>query len=331
MLTAVIALWIVVLRLQRSWRERNDRRFQQRWRPLLMRAMVGEPEANLPPLRRGDRWRFIKLWNHLQASVRGEATQRLAAIAYRLGCDDTARRMLTSRRFTRRLFATLTLGHMRDHTAWDLLVQQLLQPGRVSSLHAARALIQIDAPQGARTIVPHLLQRDDWEMVRVALLLQAFRDPLGAELTRVLPKLPQDRLPRALQLAEVLHLHLPPAVLHPWLVPDRPEDLLVAALRLASSAQLLPAVRQLAPHPDWRVRVQVARALGRLGERADQAVLTGMLSDPQWWVRYRAARALARLPGVNREQLRDRLGELQDRYAREISRQVFAELTETPR
>lgn len=326
LLTLGIALLIMGLRIQRYWLGRHEQRFQQRWRPVLMQAMVGDPANVLPTLARRDRWRFLKLWNHMQESVRGDATQRLGALAGQLGCQRMARRLLASGSLTRRLFAILTLGHMRDATAWELLAFQLRQPGRVSSLYAARALIQIDLQRGVRAVVPHLLQRDDWEMVRIAILLQEFRDALGGELTRMLAGLPTARWPRALQLAEALHLHVPADIVLPWLQAEQPAEVLSAALRLANDAEVRPAVRALAGHADWRVRVQAARALGRLGETVDVAVLTRLLSDPQWWVRYRAAGALSQLPFLSSEELRKLLTELQDRYAREISTQVFAEL-----
>lgn len=324
--TLGIALFIIGLRVQRAWQERRERDFQQRWRPLLMLTMVGEPPAPLPPLPARDRWRFLKLWNHLQETVRGDASRKLSALARELNCQHMARRLLASSNITRRLFGILTLGHLRDADAWGTLQAQLRRRDRISSLYAARALIQIDPPRGAVAVVPQLLQREDWELVRVAILLQEFRDVLGGELTRHLTALAPQRLPRALQLAEALHLHLPAATLLPWLQSGQTAELLSAALRLAAGAEVLPAVRALAAHPDWRVRVQAARALGRLGEPDDVAVLTRLLSDPQWWVRYRAAGALANLPFLSRAQLRGLLSGLQDRYAREITHQVFAEL-----
>lgn len=327
-LTLGIALFILGLRLQRHWQGRREQRFQQCWRPVLMQAVAGEPSPTLPPLARRDQWRFLKLWNHIQESVRGEATQRLSAVAYRLGCQHMARRLLIYGRLPQRLFALLTLGHMRDGTAWGLLTWQLRRPEHTSALYAARALIQIDPQRGVQTVVPHLLQRDDWEMVRIAILLQEFREALGGELARTLAGVPAARLPRALQLAEALQLHLPPEIVQPWLQPVQRAELLTAALRLANGAALLPAVRALADHPDWRVRVQSARALGRLGEAADVAVLTRLLADPQWWVRYRAAGALTQLPFVSRDQLRGLVAGLHDRYAREAYAQVLAERRE---
>lgn len=326
--TLGIALFILGLRIQRYWQARQERHFQQRWRPGLMHMLAGNADTALPALPRRDQWRFLRLWNQVQESVRGDAAPRLAALAHQLDGQRMARRLLSSGRLTRRLLAILTLGHLRDGAAWALLEHQLRQPGGICSLYAARALLQIDLPRGATAVVPQLLQRDDWEMVHVAALLREYRDALGGDLARALAGLPAARLPRTLQLAAALHLHVPADLLLPWLQPAQPPELLSAALRLAQGAGVLPAVRSLAAHSDWRVRVRAAHALGRLGEASDVAVLTRLLSDPEWWVRYRAAGALTQLPFISHEQLRSLLAELPDRYAREISSQVLAERME---
>lgn len=325
LLTLLIALLILVLRLRRHWRDRREQRFQRQWRPLLMRAVAGETPTGLPPLAKRDQWRFLRLWNHLQESVRGEANLRLAAVARQLGGARLARQLLARRGLRHRLFGIMTLGHLRDHTAWNLLQAQLQGRDRLCALFAARALILIDAPRGVHAVLPPLLQRDDWEMVRIATLLQEFREALGRELAINLSTLPVDRLPRAMQLAEVLHLHVPDEVLLPWLHASQPAELLVVALRVCSGAAVLPAVRALAGHEDWRVRVQAARALGRLGDPSDVALLARLLGDAQWWVRYRAAGALAQLPRLQHETLRGLLDGLQDPYAREIFTHALAE------
>lgn len=325
LLTVVLLLFIIGLRLHRAWQTRHEQAFFARWNPVLMQAMMGDVDTPVPPLARRDRWLFLKLWNHFQESMRGEPVHRLGLIAYRLGCHQMAQRMLRRGNRAERLFALLTLGHMQDRSAWELLLAEIAKPQRASSLYAARALVQIDPPRAARILVPQLLVRDDWEMVRVAALLHNFRDVLGQELVQLLPQLPGSQQARALRLAEALQLQIDSALLLPWLQPDQSAELLIACLRLAAGAEVLPPVRALVGHADWRVRVQVARALGRLGQAQDVEALTRLLSDSQWWVRYRAAQALAGLPFLQREELRTLLLAQPDRYAREIAIQVLAE------
>lgn len=325
LLILVLVFTILGLRVRNLYQARRERDFIALWRPPLMRVLLGDSSAALPKLQRRDHWLFLKLWNHFQESLRGESTARLSETAYRLGCDRMARRLLRRGNSTERLFAILTLGHMRDATAWEELKAQLSRTSSQSSLYAARALIQIDAQAAARLIVPLLLERDDWEIVRVASLLQESREVLGAQLVDSLGTLARDRLPRALKLVHALALQVPTPTLLALLQPDQPVEVLIAALRLAASAETLGAVRANLRHSDWRVRVQVAKTLGRIGEAIDVQHLTALVQDPEWWVRFRAAQALAGLPFLSRDKLSRLRASMPDRYAREIFRQVFSE------
>jgi len=325
LLTVVLVVSIMILRLHRRWVERHSRIFMGVWRPALMLGMMSDAVSALPPLRRRDHWLFLKLWNHFQESVRGQSSLRLGRLAYRLNCDLIAHGLLRHGNRTERLFAILTLGHMRDRSAWDLLLHEVDKSNRSTSLYAARALVQISTQDAVESVVPRLIQRDDWELTQVATLLQNFRPALGAVLLQLLPTLPEERVLRALRLADAFRLHVDAEVLLPWLDPGQPIERLGACLRLAAGAQVLNPIRALTRHPDWRVRVQAARALGRLCQPEDAPLLTSLLSDPQWWVRYRAAQSLIGLPFASREQLQALIDSQSDRYAREIFMQVAAE------
>jgi hypothetical protein len=323
--TLLLVFTILGLRLRNLLLARRESKFIALWRPPLMRALLGDSTAELPKLRRRDQWLFLKFWNHFQESLRGESTARLSETAYRLGCDVMARRLLRQGNSTERLFAIMTLGHMRDASAWEDLKAQLSRASSRSSLYAARAMIQIDAVAAARVIVPLLMARDDWEIVRVATLLQGSREVLGATLVDSMGTLSPDRLPRALKLAHALQLQVPSPVLASLLDPALPVEVLISALRLASSAETLEAVRANLKHSDWRVRVQVAKTLGRIGEAIDVPRLMALVQDPEWWVRYRAAQALAGLPFLSASELSGLRTTMPDRYGREIFRQVFSE------
>jgi HEAT repeat protein len=73
------------------------------------------------------------------------------------------------------------------------------------------------------------------------------------------------------------------------------------------------------------VRLHAAQALGRLGTREDEWHLRRALADSQWWVRYRAAQALGNLPFMDVDRLRRITEDVEDRYGRDILRQVIAE------
>jgi HEAT repeat protein len=85
-------------------------------------------------------------------------------------------------------------------------------------------------------------------------------------------------------------------------------------------------VRALLAHEDWQVRVQAAKALGRIGDRGDTERLVALLADREWWVRYRAAQALVELPWLTRADLDALHAALDDRYAADMLAQVMAEI-----
>jgi hypothetical protein len=324
LLTLLLALQIVRLRMLLRLRQRREARTLARWRPILSAAAVGETPAALPPLRKSERINFIKLWVHLQASLRGDAADALAAIARHLRLDVDARTMLARGGRTERLLAALLLGHLRDAGAWAHLRPLAAQPDTTLALTALWALVRIDPPAAADYLTPLFVARDDWAMAHVAGILREAQAPVADVLLRLLPDVPRQRLPRALVIADALRVEVPPELLAGMLAIED-VAILTAALRLASMPASRERVRALLAHEHWEVRVQAAKALGRIGERGDVERLAALLGDREWWVRYRAAEALAALPWLDRSEL-DRLrAGLTDRFAADILAQVMAE------
>ena len=316
---------IVFLRIMHRHEKRREKAFSARWHPLLMQILSGEDGLPLPALPRRDHFLFLKHWNHFQETVRGNASARLSKAASRLGVNAVARRLLHHRNLNRQLLAILALGHLRDESAWNELLLMSASGNSAISIYAARALIQINPQKAAPHVLPMLLQRDDWDIMRSANLMQESHDFLGAELVRTLASLSGTRLLRGLKLAEALHLQIPQPQQVDLFGPQQPVEVVIATLRIAAGAQVLDIVRSKASDADWRVRVQAARALGRIGDISDIPILMNLMKDPQWWIRYRSAQALVDLPGLQPGQLDQLLVSLTDRYARDILNQVLAE------
>lgn len=292
-LASLLVVSIVALRISLNRRELSEQRFVETWRPVLMEALADPATSTLPVLRARDCLSFLKLWNYLQESLRGEATDSLNQVARRLGCDTLARRLLQVGSRTEKLLAIMTLGHLRDREAWLDLLRLVRSKDTVTSLLAARALIQIDPKTGAEFLLPWILVRQDWEIARVARMLADARAAFARLLARSVARTRANELLRALQLVEALRLQLPVTVINPLLDPRQLPMVLAAALRLARSPELLDSVRGHLAHADWRVRAGAVQALGRFGTPADVALLTDRLGDAEWWVRYHAAHALA--------------------------------------
>lgn len=321
-LTMLIALQIILMRITARRRLSREHAMMQAWRPLLNAAVLGEAATTLPPLAPRNMMPFLVFWLQLQQSVRGDAARELNALARRLGCDVLARRLLVRGDRAERVVATLVLGHLRDQSAWSALLRAARQLDSGASILALWALAQIDAGATAASLALPLLRRADWPLGQLANILQADRATWEPALAEAIRSVEPARLPDALRLLAALRLALPQPVLEQLLgSPDT--DVVVAALRLATTPEAAVLVRGHLGHPDWRVRVQAARALGPLGAREDVALLQPLLADPQWWVRYRAAQALAGMPFVRRDELAALAAG--DRFAADIVRHVLAE------
>jgi HEAT repeat protein len=324
LLTLALSLQIVRLRVALRRRERRSAGAQDKWRPYLHAAIVGEPPATLPPLPPSERLPFLTLWVHLQASLRGDAREALNDIARRLELYAHARGMLARGTRAERLLAMLVLGHLRDRAAWPLLQRQVGRDANAVSLSALWAMVQVDPDASASYMTPLFIERADWALSHVAGILQQAAAPVGRELAALLPQLDDARLPRALRIAEALRVSLPAGMLGAALQ-GTSIPVLIAALRSVITPETIGQVRALLTHPDWEVRVQAAKALGRIGERADAARLAALLGDRQWWVRYRAAQALVELPALMPGDFEAVRSSLTDRFAADMLAQVLAE------
>ncbi|QNB00555.1 HEAT repeat domain-containing protein [Massilia sp. Se16.2.3] len=225
---------------------------------------------------------------------------------------------------TARLLAALVLGHMRDKDAWPALLRMAGQADNTVALTALWALVRIDPRAAADYMVPLFIQREDWALSLAAGILQQAIAPATVALARILPDLEPARLPRALRIAEALHVTLPAGVLRTALLSEA-MPVVIAGLRSVRTPETIAEVRALLAHADWQVRVQAARALGRVGGRADADRLLALLADREWWVRYRAAQALLELPALSRAELESLRASLTDRFAADMLSQAMAE------
>jgi len=175
-------------------------------------------------------------------------------------------------------------------------------------------------------MLDELIRRDDWPLVKVAAMLgEVPQEVLAPALSNALRVVTPQGAPRLLNLLEIAPLGDTWPAVGPLLRADHPVEVIVAALKACSDPRALDAVRSLAAHPQWIVRVQAAAALGRLGGEEDAQRLQTMLGDPEWWVRYRAGLALVQLPFVSRQSLTALCAQLGDRFAADMLRQVLAE------
>lgn len=327
-ITLVLALLLIFaaiyLRMTLNRRVQQERDFLAVWRPLMLSSLDSSIPADLPPLASSERMYFLNLWNSLMRSATGDASSNLTSIAFAVGCDRFSRRMLRHGSRAECLLATIALGYLRDHSARDALVTQTMAADSITSLHAFHALVRIDADTVASELTPLMLARDDWPVAQVAAILQTSQSAFMMPLLEATAETRATHLARTLRLIEALHLTLPHATIAALLQQENTETV-IGALRITNDVGLLTLIRQHLQHADWRVRLQSARALGRIGEYNDVNRLVPLLADSEWWVRYRAAEALVGMSFFSLNEAEMLRNNLSDRFARDMLAQAIAE------
>ena len=293
-------------------------------------AISGEASSVFPSLLRRERLHFLRLWVHLQATVRGEAGELLNQIAFNVGAADVARCYLQRRNRALQLLGILGVGYLRDKSAWPILVRFMYSSDSTKSIQSLWAMMIIDPDTAVVDAVRYGIERDDWALPKVVDILRTQPVACTSLLANVWPTITEERLPRAFALAEALRIALPENIILPLLGSDQAEVVL-GALRLVTTPSLAPAVHACANHADWRVRVQTARALNRIATRGDLPLLAVLLEDANWWVRYRAAQAIVGMP-FNRIDQPEQIDSITtDRYGREMLQLVVAEQSDSRR
>ncbi len=331
-LTLLFLAQIAVLRLRLLARTAREQRVRDVWQPLLAAEIAGEDIA-LPPLAAGDRDSLLRLWNHLQESLRGATRERLNTVAKRTGLAQYAHALLRKNALRPQLLALTTLGNLRDATAWDAIARLAQVTDPLLSLAAVRAMFQIDPATAVHELRALFIERDDWSVAQLAILLEEAGSAISySELAAAALHLAVSDAPREhAQLNRLLHLleAAPSREVTPTartvLALSSDSEVIAQCLTFLHEPSDLPLACQYLGHPIWFVRLQAAHALSRVGSANDAPRLVALLSDPVWWVRYRAAQALIALLRGDAQALAKVRAGLVDRYAEDMLNMAMTE------
>jgi hypothetical protein len=322
-LSLLLLIQVLLMRVSLKRRERRQERLLALWRPIL--RGVEQAPASLPFLHPDDFAPFAQLWNHFCEVLRGESRQRLNRLGYAVGLDEMALERLAGKVGEAQLLAILTLGHLGAKRAWGPLVELAGQPNRVVSITAARALVLIDADAAMPLVASMIERRDDWPLATVgAILHEAGPQVVTFPLVRVATRAKGSRKVRLIRLLKYSQGRVAMPVIRVIARSCDDPQIIAACLQLVQDRRDADVARPFLHADDWRVRVQAALAIGRVGGREDQTALVALLHDSQWWVRYRAAQSLLDLPGATRAGLQKVLARQVDPFARDMLSQVLA-------
>lgn len=310
-LVVALLTWILVVQIGRLIRQHQFRLITKRWKAVFEGRVRLQ---SVPPVHltigHHNRVLILSLWNNCYEEARSvESTTHIVEIGKCISLPHHAKSLLYSRRLGRKILAVRTLSRLKERTAWNDLCALITHPNPFVALHAAHALLSIDAKVAVPRLIPLIGRRTDWSPLAVATILRSAGKELASEAlvraattgdqavgARLIRHLPITESPSGLPILRHF-LDASPQIL---------DDFLAACLFAFGEFQDptdLPIVRQSLFHPTWYVRVQAATALGKLGTSSDEARLTALLNDPEWWVRYRAGEALINLRSITEEKL----------------------------
>jgi len=324
-LVLLVAVQLGFLRAIEAARRRRQRALERVWLPLLVEALERVPET-LPPVARRDMRVFLSFWNRLQDSIHDGFSVSLHQVALRVGADEAARRMFSSRNAGERLLAITTLGRLRDPSLWRELVSVASSRHLLLSLTAARALVRIDPEAAVAFLLTLIAERDDWPPTTISLMLQeAGPDVISGPLVDAILRAPSNKVHLLIRYLGVAHPEHTVPLLRLLIRRVTTVESITGCLRAFGDVSDLGAIRPFLDHPRWEVRVRAVDALGRLGTSRDARRLISMLSDTEWWVRYRAAQAVCRLLEGDPEHVKHLRATHGDPFARDILAHVLAE------
>lgn len=322
----VLTVYAFLLRALDHAKNKRAAKFLTEWEGLIAESLDGLPE-NLPPVKSRDAISFLRLWNHLQESLRAESNEKLNLLARAADIDVVAMDFLDRGSMDERLLAINTLGWLRHSTNWKKLYAIAESDDPVYSLVAAKALMRIEPQRGLRNIMPLMARRADWSAATVASILrEAGAALISAPLARAtLAADSPEHKARLIRFLELAHTEIAIPTIRKIMETASEMEVITACLRIFCDTEDLEMVRELMNDLRWQIRLRAAECLGRIGTADDEERLIRAAGDAEWWVRYRAAQAFANLPSMTLERLSVIAEQHTVEQARQIICQVIAE------
>jgi HEAT repeat protein len=322
----VLLMAIAVLGAMRRWRRQRMAAIENRWRNALSQAAEDPRGAALPTIGTFDLPHFLEAWNRMLESADEQTAERLGTLLGLHGIDRRALNMLGRRSARLKLAAITAAGHLREPRAWDQLEKIAHHADPIISFAAARAMLRIDARRALDALSLSIPARGDWPLARLATVFESLGPNVVTNpLITMLLRRPRPGLDRVVKLARYGQPEKISGIVRGWLGSSTDPDVLMAALACIEDRADLPWAVGAAEHPEWRVRMAAARAIGRVGNREELPVLLQLLRDPVWWVRYHSAHGLVRLEGLQPHELQALHEGAKDSFAADMLSQALAE------
>lgn len=322
---AALMASVLVLHLRATTRERRIERLRGEWIACLLDPRSPPSRLAVDPR---DLEPFMKVWDQILESVRGEYRDALVEFLGRTRVPELARRRLKSGSLGERLLCASTLGSIRDEPSWRQLADLALAKEPFLSLAAAAAMIRIHPREAVETLLPHMVARHDWPLSRVhAALSEGDPATVSSEMVAYMMANMPDVPLRAIRLMALVRQESRSMLIRTLLLfqTDMDWETEAALLDEIQDPLLGDFARDRLSHREWRVVVAALKAIARVGDSDDVLAIHPLLENPQWWVRYRAAKAIAALPGIKPIEIELMASRHADPYARDMLRFALSE------
>lgn len=251
--------------------------------------------------------------------------------------------LLQKGNWQQRAAAATRLGRIRCWSAIEVLNGALRDSDEEVRLAAVCALAEIGDQYSIPAIVHALTGANGWQVLQVSEKLLAMNADIShifLEMLNASGAVKSKReavIKTVLELiadfgqrgSERLNLNAARAAACQFIQSDQ-LDLRARAIRALAAVGIgnmeeFELLLQSLSDRNWEIRAVAAKALGQIANPEAIPRLTEALTDEAWWVRHNSAQALTRMGQRGIDALRTQLDQ-EDRFAREIAKQVLEEL-----
>ena len=338
MLAAVLLILflLVLLRINyllNSFRRKN---LEEAWSEVFRLLRAGEEPESFPILSRGEKPIFLEFWLENRKLANGRFASMLDELARRVALERTILgilhpgkiEVLPNKTWLQGL-AIAAIEYVDTEETRSALLRMTASEDLYLVVAACTTLAKLRVTGFEKEIIQTMFRFPANAPEIFARVSQAGGSEVLHVIQPFLNRLPHHTIMNFLSLAEESHDDsLVPILLYRLENTANQEE--IAALLRALSRFDYPGLREAVlpylDHENLYIRIQAAKAIGRLGNEGDINKLLPLLSEQNWWLRYRAARAICKLNNMDRESIETVSDKLSDQFAKDIIEHAYEEL-----
>lgn len=308
LLVALLICYALLLRITYNRNTAHTERRMREWEPLVLEYLQGESVGA---------WRFglkQKEWlifgefiGEYLENLDGTEHERLVELLRAIPFAPILMRAARSQSHWQRAYAIQFLGRIRYAPARPILLASLGDRSPVVSLSAFEALQLLGGQTGLPAIIRNIAIRNDLSVPKVSEIIAGFGPDAYPALISLLG---DDELPETGKrllvdiLADERVTESIPAILD-LLSRSYAEELVIGCIKALGALEAVgtqPVLAGFLSAPNWVVRGQAVKALGKIGTAEDIPLLANTLHrDDNLWVRTYCVQALLVLGPAGRE------------------------------